>query len=127
MSIFPKARNGEDGYLTTSEIAKLDMKADMVVLSACETALGKIYGGEGVAGLTQSVLEGGANAALVSLWPVNDTGTMYFMTGFYELTEKQGKSYQEASNIMKRKFINGDFGEAFKDIQIWAPFIYYSF
>ncbi|MGB1032993.1 MAG: CHAT domain-containing protein, partial [Flavobacteriales bacterium] len=127
MCIFPDAQNGEDGYLTASEIAKLNMNADLVVLSACETALGKIYGGEGVAGLTQSILEGGANSTMVSLWPVNDAGTMYFMTGLYELTENQGKTYNEAINIMKRKFISGEFGDAFKDIQIWAPFVFFGF
>ena len=127
MTIFPVMRNGEDGYLTAPEIAKLDMNADMVVLSACETALGKIYGGEGVAGLTQSLLEGGANAAMVSLWPVNDAGTMYFMTGLYQLTEKQGMSYPDAVNEMKRRFISGEFGEFFADPQIWAPFIHYGY
>ncbi len=127
MCIFPDAQNGEDGYLTAPEIAQLDMKADMVVLSACETALGKIYGGEGVAGLTQSILEGGANSAMVSLWPVNDAGTMYFMTGLYELTEKQGKNYNEAINLMKRKFISGEFGAFFQDPVIWAPFVHYSY
>ncbi|MEL7145086.1 MAG: CHAT domain-containing protein, partial [Bacteroidota bacterium] len=127
MTIFPDERNGEDGYLTAPEISQLDMNADLVVLSACETALGKIYGGEGVAGLLQSILEGGAKSALVSLWPVNDAGTMYFMTGLYQLTEREGKSYDDAVNIMKREFISGKFGEFFQDPKIWAPFIHYGY
>jgi CHAT domain-containing protein len=125
MCIFPEMTGTEDGYLISPEIAKLGMQADLAVLSACETGLGKIYGGEGVAGLTQSLLVGGANAALVSLWPVSDVGTMHFMTGLYKLTEKDGKSYDEAVNIMKRKFIAGEFGDQLRDTGIWAPFVIY--
>jgi Uncharacterized protein conserved in bacteria len=125
MSIYGNAQGNEDGYLTASEISKLNMHADLAVLSACETGLGKIYGGEGVNGLTQALLVGGANRAIVSLWPVSDEGTMHFMTGLYELTEKQGKTYDEAVNMMKRKFIAGDFGESFKLPTIWAPFVHY--
>jgi CHAT domain-containing protein len=125
MCIFPKMQGGEDGFLTAPEISQLGMQADLAVLSACETGLGKIYGGEGVSGLTQSLLVGGANAAIVSLWPVSDQGTMYFMTGLYDLTENQGKKYDEAVNIMKRKFIAGEFGAEFQSTEIWAPFVHY--
>lgn len=125
MCIFPNMQSGEDGYLTAAEISQLNMNADLAVLSACETGLGKIYGGEGVSGLTQSLLVGGANRAIVSLWPVSDQGTMYFMNGLYELTEKQGLSYDEAVNAMKRKFISGEFGPSFQLPGIWAPFVHY--
>ena len=125
MCIFPNMQAGEDGYLTAPEISKLGMQADLAVLSACETGLGKIYGGEGVSGLTQSLIVGGANAALVSLWPVSDQGTMYFMTGLYNLTENQKVPYDEAVNIMKRKFIAGEFGAEFQATGIWAPFVHY--
>lgn len=125
MCIFPEMRNGQDGYLTAPEIAQLGMKADLAVLSACQTGLGRIYGGEGVAGLTSSLLVGGANRALVTLWPVDDAGTMNFMTGLYQLVENEGKDYAAAANEMKRRFIRGDFGERFRDLFIWAPFVLY--
>jgi len=125
MCVPPNEYNGEDGYLTAPEIARLGMEADLAVLSACETGLGKIYGGEGVAGLTQSLLVGGANRAIVSLWPVNDLGTMHFMKGFYSLVKEKGKSYDEAINIMKRKFIGGEFGEELKSPEMWAAFVHY--
>jgi len=54
------------------EISDLDIKADFFNLSACETGLGKIYGGEGMVGLTQSFLIAGANGLSVSLWQVAD-------------------------------------------------------
>ncbi|TZF82165.1 CHAT domain-containing protein [Pedobacter sp. BS3] len=125
MCIFNQMQGNEDGYLTAPEISGLHMQADIAVLSACETALGKIYGGEGVSGLTGSLLTAGANRALVSLWPVSDEGTMYYMTGLYTMTTKEGKSYEEAASIMKRRFIRGDFGQQFRHFNFWAPYVLY--
>ncbi len=125
MCIFANEHNHQDGYLTVNELANLRFKADIAVLSACETGLGKIYGGEGVFGLTQALLTAGANQALVSLWPVSDEGTMYFMTGMYKLVEEQNFSFSKASTIMKRKFINGEYGPRFAEPNYWAPFIHF--
>ncbi|WP_323756773.1 CHAT domain-containing protein [Roseivirga sp.] len=125
MSIFKDEKDGEDGYLTAPEISSLKLNADLVVLSACETGLGKIYGGEGVIGLTQSLILAGANGAAVSLWAVNDASTMYFMAGMYELVGKTNMTYADAIDDMKRRFIRGEFGEVFKGTGFWSPFIHY--
>ena len=125
LSQFKKELGGEDGYLRMGEIVKLNLKADFVNLSACETGIGKIYGGEGVVGLTQSFLIAGANALSVSLWQVADDSTAQFMIALYESVQKENIGYDEAMNKVKRSFIKGEFGDKHRSPYYWAPFVYY--
>tara|TARA_B100000315_G_C14577471_1_gene588633 strand:+ start:177 stop:2588 length:2412 start_codon:yes stop_codon:yes gene_type:complete len=125
LSQFKEEQDSEDGYLRMGEISKLHLKADFVNLSACKTGLGKIYGGEGVVGLTQAFLIAGANAVSVSLWSVEDISTSQFMTGMYKLAEELDIEYNEAMTIIKRKFIRGEFGNQYREPFYWAPFVYY--
>ena len=74
-----------DGLLTADEIvAEWELDADLVVLSACETGLGRHVAGEGYIGFTHAFLQVGARAVLVSLWPVDDRSTGLLMARFYE-------------------------------------------
>ena len=125
LSQFKKEKNGEDGYLRMGEIAKLNIKADFVNLSACETGLGKIYGGEGVIGLTQSFLIAGANGLSVSLWAVADESTAKFMTELYRKIEETGMDYSHAISEAKRDFIKGKYGNLWQHPYFWSPFVYY--
>jgi CHAT domain-containing protein len=115
----------EDGYLRAREIAGLDIEADFACLSACDTGLGKIYGGEGIVGLTQSFMIAGANGLCVSLWKVDDEATRKFMIEMYRMAVQEKKGYARAIAETKRKFIAGEFGEQYKDPYYWAPFAYY--
>ena len=145
LSQFKEEHENQDGYLRMGEIAELRIKADFVNLSACETGLGKIYGGEGVVGLTHSFLLAGANAISASLWSVEDSSTAKFMVGVYQLVEEKGLTYAKAINEMKRAFIRGqisvDHFDPLRGLEIgaatnsqpnklshpfyWAPFVYY--
>ena len=116
---------GEDGYLRMDKIEGLRMNAEFVNLSACETGLGKIFGGEGVVGLTQSFLLAGANGLSASLWSVNDVSTSQFMVALYSIAEQRKIGYADAITEIKRSFIQGKFGEAYKSPYYWAPFVYY--
>ncbi|MFN0086498.1 MAG: CHAT domain-containing tetratricopeptide repeat protein, partial [Blastocatellia bacterium] len=79
-------RDGEenDGMLEAREVVNLDLNADLVVLSACETGRGGIKRGEGVVGLSWAFLAAGAKTTVVSQWKVNSASTARLMVGFYK-------------------------------------------
>jgi hypothetical protein len=74
-----------DGRLLVREIQRTwDLRAELVTLSACDTALGKESGGEGFVGFTQALLMSGARSVCLSLWKVDDSATALLMTRFYQ-------------------------------------------
>ena len=83
---------GEDGQLQVREIFDMTINADMVVTSACETALGKIGRGDEVLGLTRAFIYAGANSVLGSLWRISDKATSVFMKEFYTNIKKMEKT-----------------------------------
>ena len=83
LSQLDRAGRPRDGWLRASQIAPLDLPAELVVLSGCETALGEELAGEGLIGLPQSFLSAGARRVLVSLWRIGDRSTAELMAHFY--------------------------------------------
>jgi CHAT domain-containing protein len=74
----------QGGFLRTIDIFNLNLPADLVVLSACETGLGKEIRGEGLIGLTRGFMYAGAARVVVSLWSVSDRATADLMERFYK-------------------------------------------
>jgi CHAT domain-containing protein/tetratricopeptide (TPR) repeat protein len=83
LSLVDEEGNQQDGFLRAHEIYNLNFPAELVVLSGCQTGLGKDIRGEGIVGLTRSFMYAGSARVLVSLWAVNDESTAKLMTLFY--------------------------------------------
>lgn len=95
----------EDGVLTAKEISTLDLRgADIVVLSACETAQGVITG-EGVFGLQRAFKMAGAQTLLMAIWPVSDEATQLLMNFFYRYYS-QGMSKRQAFRMAQQEVRN---------------------
>ncbi|MEK7833387.1 MAG: CHAT domain-containing protein, partial [Acidobacteriota bacterium] len=91
LSLFDQQGKPQDGFLRAHEVYNLNLPVELVVLSACETGLGKLTKGEGLVSLTRGFMYAGAARVVVSLWSVNDRATAELMTKFYRkiLVEKQ--------------------------------------
>jgi len=111
----------QDGVLYSGEIYNLKLNADLVVLSACETGLGKINKGEGIIGLTRALLYAGSKNIIVSLWQVSDESTSNLMIDFYNnLLNTKNKSFSDPLRKAKLQLISeGKFAHPF----YWSPFI----
>ncbi len=81
--LLPTASEGEDGLLHASEIAMMHVDANLIVLSACDTAVGPIQGEEGISTLSNSFLLAGAKGVVSTLWSVQDQSALFLMKQFY--------------------------------------------
>src|SRR5262249_8119660 len=96
-----------DGILTALEGAELDLAdADLVVLSDCETGLGRSASGEGLLGLQQAFQVAGARAVVASLWKVNDDATQQLMSEFYANLWQKHLSPLEALRQAQLRMLN---------------------
>lgn len=108
-----------DGRLFVHELDGLNLDCELIVLSACETALGRQIRGEGLVGMTQAVLAAGARRAVVSLWAVDDQATAELMKRFYASMARDGATPSEAIRLAKL---------AIRDDPRWcAPFYWAAF
>jgi CHAT domain-containing protein len=122
----------ENGLLQTWEVLEqVRLDADLVVLSACESGLGKEMGGEGLIGLTRAFQYAGARSVIASLWKISDRTTAEFMVRFYRHL-KEGLSKDEALRATQMEFIRGpiqvtnDKGERV-DFDASAPYYWAAF
>lgn len=111
----------EDDYLTALEIQALNIDADLIVLSACDTGTGLISQTEGVMSLSKSFFLSGCQSTLTSLWPVDDCSTKEIMTRFYKHL-KSGMQKSEALRHSKLDFIDNAHPER-RDPFFWAGFV----
>lgn len=114
--LFLAKDNQNDGFLSVSELYTLDINADLVTLSACETALGQINAGDDVVGLQRGFLFAGANSILASLWKVDDLATSKLMTLFYKNLKGQEKisALRSAQVSVKNEYPHPYYWASFK-------------
>ncbi len=118
-SLLLTSGNGEDGYLSASEIIKMNVNSDLVVLSACETAKGIISDGEGMLGLSRAFLGAKVPTIIASLWQVDDRSTKLLMEQFYQNIRNKddyATALQKAQLYMLKS-------SRYKNPFFWAPFI----
>ncbi len=103
LSLFNKKGEPIAGYLRLGYLFNLDYPAELIVLSACETGLGKNVSGEGLIGLTSGLMYAGGKRLVVSLWNVNDAGTSVLMQEFYKEMLQQNKTPANALRAAQKK------------------------
>jgi len=112
----------DDGFVRTDEVFNLRLGSPLVMLSACETGLGKEKRGEGVMGLTRAFMYAGAPTVGVSLWSVADKSTADLMTDFYKrlLSTGEGTTSSSALRAAQLAMISG---KRYSAPFYWAPFV----
>ncbi len=100
----PYGENSDDGILYAGEVYNLDIAADLVVLSSCESGIGKLVEGEGMMALTRGLLYAGAQNQMASLWKIEDKSSAELMISFYGFL-LSGNTFPEALRNAKLKMI----------------------
>lgn len=114
-----------DQEILYSELYNLHINPDLVVLSACETGIGKLYKAEGAMSIARGFQFAGAQNLLFSLWKVNDFTTSVFISDFYK-NVKKNVSYFEANTNAKLEYLNDkSISNAKKSPYYWSSFVYY--
>lgn len=107
----------QDGILTARDISKLDLSnTDIMVVSACETALGT-YSQEGVYGIQRGIKQAGVKSMIASLWKVNDASTAYLMSLFYSKWNSGTSKHEAMLQAIKQT------REKYPSPYNWAPFV----
>ena len=120
LSLFDEQGKPEDGFLRTHDVYNLKLPAELVVLSACETGLGKEVQGEGLEGLTRAFMYAGARRLVVSLWNVNDKATAMLMQRLYTGMLRNNKTPAAALRAAQIEMLRS---AQWQSPYYWAPFV----
>jgi CHAT domain-containing protein len=121
LSLYDQQGKPQNGFLRLHDIYQLDLNADLVVLSACQTALGKDIRGEGLIGLTRGFMYAGVPQVVASLWKVDDEATAELMKRFYQYM--LGEEQLPATAALRKAQISIMNEERWQSPYYWAGFI----
>lgn len=119
--------DGNDGRLEVHEVLRLRLDADLVTLSACDTALGSGYfaavpAGDEFVGLTRAFLAIGSDAVMATLWEVDDRSSVELMTQFYKILDESGATAEKSAALARaQKHLRAT--EGYEHPYFWAPFV----
>ena len=119
----PLLTSEDDGLLKASEVAQLKMNADIILLSACNTAAGDKLGAEGLSGLSRAFIYAGARSLLVSHWSVESTSAAELTTGMFDAISsdaKVGRSQALQSSMVD--LMSDPDRPYYSHPAFWAPF-----
>ena len=117
----PNAASGDDGLLEARELMNLNLSADLVVLSACETARGRVSAGEGLTGMTWALFIAGVPTTVASQWKVPSAGTSEIMLDFHRNLLRKGSTDKAAA--LRQAELNYLRSGAFQHPFYWAGFV----
>ena len=120
LSLVDSRGEAQNGFLRLQDVYQMRIDADLVVLSACQTALGKPVQGEGLVGLTRGFIHAGARQVLSSLWKVPDRATSELMKEVYRAMLVEGQPPGEALRTAQRKLLRT---RPFDGPESWAAFV----
>ncbi|MGB3508921.1 MAG: tetratricopeptide repeat protein [Microcoleaceae cyanobacterium] len=120
LSLYDEAGKSTPGFLQLNDIFNLNLPAELVVLSACETGIGEEIRGEGLVSLTRGFMYAGAKRVVVSLWSVEDNSTSELMQNYYRKILETGKNPVEAMRETQLEMLSS---ENWKAPYYWAPFV----
>ncbi|NEO54610.1 MAG: tetratricopeptide repeat protein [Okeania sp. SIO3B5] len=120
LSLYDKTGKGKPGFLQLNDIFNLEMPAELVVLSACQTGIGEEIRGEGLVSLTRGFMYAGAKRVVVSLWSVEDNSTAELMKNYYQKMLEIDKNPVEAMRETQLEMLSSD---NWKAPYYWAPFV----
>jgi CHAT domain-containing protein/tetratricopeptide (TPR) repeat protein len=120
LSLVDERGQPQNGFIRLNEIYNLNLPADLVMLSACQTGLGKEIRGEGLIGLTRGFMYAGAARVGTSLWKVDDAATAALMGRFYQAMLKEGKSSAAALRAAQLDMLKQ---KRWQSPYYWAAFI----
>src|SRR5262249_45616173 len=121
LSLIDPQGQTQDGFLRLHEIYNLKLPADLIVLSACQTGLGKEVRGEGLIGLTRGFFYAGAQRLMASLWKVDDKATAELMGRFYQAM--LGDKHQRPAEALRTAQLAVWKQKVWQSPYYWAAFI----
>jgi CHAT domain-containing protein len=120
LSLVDERGRPQNGYLRLRDIYSLNLPADLVVLSACETGLGRSVQGEGLIGVTRGFIYAGSKSVVASLWKVDDEATAELMKHFYGAMVRDGLPPAAALKVAKQA-VRAQ--ERWRSPYFWAAFV----